>query len=264
MPRSTELSGLGMKTTRAIRTVTSISDIEAIEAMPYDALIPARTLLDLFRATAELHPSRPALTMIPAGGYTGESATLTHAELYHAVLRAANFFHRLNAGDARGVVAFLTPILPGMVEALYGAQTSGLASTINYLLNAPVIADLLGAEGATTLVIPARELDEEIWAKAQDVIALTPGLRNIVVLGAGGDVAPGQLDFQSGQAHCRDDGLDFETAAGRDTVCALFHTGGTTGRPKLVQLTHGNQIHAAWGFAQAGNNQRGCRSNDAV
>jgi fatty-acyl-CoA synthase len=30
----------------------------------------------------------------------------------------------------------------------------------------------------------------------------------------------------------------------------LFHTGGTTGRPKLVRLTHGNQIHAAWSFAQ--------------
>lgn len=33
-------------------------------------------------------------------------------------------------------------------------------------------------------------------------------------------------------------------------MCALFHTGGTTGRPKLVRLTHGNQIHAAFGFAQ--------------
>ena len=33
-------------------------------------------------------------------------------------------------------------------------------------------------------------------------------------------------------------------------MSALFHTGGTTGRPKLVQLTHGNQIHAAFGFAQ--------------
>ena len=33
-------------------------------------------------------------------------------------------------------------------------------------------------------------------------------------------------------------------------MCALFHTGGTTGRPKLVRLTHGNQIHAAFGFGQ--------------
>jgi acyl-CoA synthetase (AMP-forming)/AMP-acid ligase II/enoyl-CoA hydratase/carnithine racemase len=243
-----------MKTTRAIRTITSIADIEALEAMPYDVLVPAHTLLDLFRATAALHPARPALTAIAAGGYVGQSVSLTHAELYRAILRAANFFHRLGreAGLEAGgsVVAFLTPILPGMVEALYGAQTSGVASTINYLLNAPVIADLLAAERATTLVIPAEELDGEVWRKANEVIALTPTLRNIVVLGASGGVAPGQLDFQAEQKRCRDDGLDFDSTAGRDAVCALFHTGGTTGRPKLVQLTHGNQIHAAWSFAQ--------------
>ncbi|WP_290813292.1 AMP-binding protein [Ferrovibrio sp.] len=247
-----------MKTTRAITAITSIADIEAIERMPYDALIPAQTLLDLFRATAELHPSRPALTMMAAGGYTGEAVTLTHAELYRAIIRAANFFHRINKG---GVVAFLTPILPGMVEALYGAQTAGVASTINYLLNARVIADLLTAEGAATLVIPAEKLDAVIWAKAKEVIALTPGLRNIVVLGASGAAVPdGQLDFHAEQARCRDDDLDFDSAAGRDTVCALFHTGGTTGRPKLVQLTHGNQIHAAWSFAQV----HGLDETDAV
>lgn len=249
-----------MKTTRAITTITSIADIEAIERMPYDALIPAHTLLDLFRATAELHPSRPALTMIAAGGYRGESVTLTHAELYRAILRAANFFHRLGAGQEGGVVAFLTPILPGMVEALYGAQTAGVASTINYLLNARVIADLLAAEGATTLVIPAKELDADIWAKSNEVIALTPSLRHIVVLGAGAAVPAGQLDFHAEQARCREDGLDFNSTAGRYTVCALFHTGGTTGRPKLVQLTHGNQIHAAWSFAQV----HGIDETDAV
>ncbi len=249
-----------MRTTKAIRTIADIADIAAIEAMSYDALIPAQTLLDLFRATAEQHPARPALTLLPAGGFDGRSVTLTHAELYRAIIRAANFFHRLHGGNVRGVVAFLTPVLPGMVEALYGAQTAGVASTINYLLNATVIADLLTAEGATTLVIPPPELDPEIWAKANEVIALMPGLRHIVVLGASGAVAAGQLDFQAEQAGCRETGLDFDSGAGRDTVCALFHTGGTTGRPKLVQLTHGNQIHAAWSFAQV----HGLDEDDAV
>ena len=46
------------------------------------------------------------------------------------------------------------------------------------------------------------------------------------------------------------DALEFQPLADRDAVCALFHTGGTTGRPKVVRLTHGNQIHAAFGFAQ--------------
>ena len=36
----------------------------------------------------------------------------------------------------------------------------------------------------------------------------------------------------------------------RDDLAALFHTGGTTGAPKLAQHTHGNQLHAAWGAAQ--------------
>ena len=49
--------------------------------------------------------------------------------------------------------------------------------------------------------------------------------------------APATRAWRSSRAH-------------RDTVCALFHTGGTTGRPKLVRLTHGNQIHAALSFAQ--------------
>ena len=45
-------------------------------------------------------------------------------------------------------------------------------------------------------------------------------------------------------------GRRIDLAQDRSTVCALFHTGGTTGRPKLVRLTHGNQIHAAFGFAR--------------
>jgi fatty-acyl-CoA synthase len=31
-----------------------------------------------------------------------------------------------------------------------------------------------------------------------------------------------------------------------DRVAAYFHTGGTTGAPKLAQHTHGNQVHTSW------------------
>ena len=68
------------------------------------------------------------------------------------------------------------------------------------------------------------------------------------------------IEFPAAVAGHRDDTLEFETQASRETVCALFHTGGTTGRPKPVRLTHGNQIHAAWSFAQV----HGLNENDAV
>ncbi len=238
-----------MKTTRAARDVITIADIEALEARPYDELIPARTLIDLLRATAHLHPDRPALTTIPAGGYSGRSSTISHRELHKKVIRAANLFHSLLAESQGGTVAFLGPIVEGMMEALLGAQTAGVASTINYLLSAEVIADLLVAENATVLVLSPPDIDAAIWQKAQAVIDRAASLQKIVVLGNPGD-AGSTIEFAAAAGAHSDDVLAFEPRASRDTVCALFHTGGTTGRPKLVRLTHGNQIHAAWGFAQ--------------
>ena len=248
------------KTTRATRDVLSIADIEALEILPYDELIPARTLLDLLRATAALHPDRPALTTIPAGGYAGRSLTLSHRDLHRRVVRAANLFRSLTGGQDGGTVAFLGPVVEGMMETLLGAQIAGVASTINYLLNAEVIADLLTAENATVLVLTPPDADAAIWQKAQTVIERTTSLRHVVVLGrAGAGVRP-MLEFAEMASRHRDDALEFEARASRETVCALFHTGGTTGRPKLVRLTHGNQIHAAWSFAQV----HGFDETDAV
>ena len=49
---------------------------------------------------------------------------------------------------------------------LLGAQVAGVASSLNYLLSRDAIFDLLNAEKATILVMPARELDETCWTKA--------------------------------------------------------------------------------------------------
>ena len=249
-----------MKTTRAARDVITIADIEALEARPYDELVPARTLIDLLRATAQLHPDRPALTTVPGGGFSGRSSTISHRDLYKKVIRAANLFHSLLAASQGGTVAFLGPIVEGMMEALLGAQTAGVAGTINYLLNADVIADLLVAENATVLVLSPRDVDAAIWQKAQAVIERATSLKKIVVLGKPGAAGGSMIEFAAAASGHSDDALAFETRASRDTVCALFHTGGTTGRPKLVRLTHGNQIHAAWGFAQV----HGLTENDVV
>ncbi len=237
-------------TTKAARVIRSIADIEELERRHYDELVPARTLLDLVRATAQSHPDRPALTTMPAGGYTGTFETVTHRTMCQRVIAAANLFHRLNGEAGGGTVAFLGPIVGGMMEALLGAQIAGVASTINYLLTPQVIADLLIAENATILVISPPEVDAANWEKAQTVIARTPTLRRVVVLGPeSADRAP-MIDFASAIRSHQNDQLKFELRSTREAVCALFHTGGTTGRPKLVRLTHGNQIHAAWAFAQ--------------
>ena len=42
------------------------------------------------------------------------------------------------------------------------------------------------------------------------------------------------------------DRLTFERDLNRESMAAYFHTGGTTGAPKLAQHRHGNQVHTSW------------------
>jgi fatty-acyl-CoA synthase len=67
-----------MITTRAVREVVTIADIEALEGRPHNELMPARTLIDLLRATAHAHPDRPAITTVPRGGFSGRPSTISH------------------------------------------------------------------------------------------------------------------------------------------------------------------------------------------
>ncbi len=237
------------RTTKFSRTVTTIADIEALERLPYDELVPARNLYQLFEATARLHPARPALTVMPSGDPEESAVTLSHKGLLEEITRAANLFRSLGISPSGGAVAFLCPALPQIPPALIGAQVAGVASTINFLLNADAIADLLIAEQATVLVIPSAADDAALWEKANAVIDRVPSLQRILVVGGKSDPGRKIVGFDESLS-AQSDTLDFTLTADRDTVCALFHTGGTTGRPKLVRLTHGNQIHAAWSFAQ--------------
>jgi fatty-acyl-CoA synthase len=236
-------------TTRFTRTITTIADIVALEESPYDELIPAHNLYQLFEATARLHPERAALTVIPSGNSEESAVSLTHKKLFDEITRSANLFRSLGVEADAGTVAFLCPTLPQVPAALLGAQVAGVASTINFLLNAEAIADLLTAEQASVLVIPSKAADAAIWEKANAVIDHTPSLQKILVIGGTCDPSRKIESFEE-RLSIQKDTLEFKIDAGRDFVCALFHTGGTTGRPKLVRLTHGNQIHAAWSFAQ--------------
>ncbi|RST85344.1 acyl-CoA synthase [Aquibium carbonis] len=241
-----------LKTTRPVLDVRTIEDIVAIESRPYDELVTARNLHDLFLATARHGGDRKALTVLHSPDPAAIGSSLTHAQLLAEITRAANLFRSLGLEPGRGVAAFLAPTVPELPVLLLGAQVAGVASTLNYLLSRDAILDLLSAEKATVLVIPSRHLDETCWTKAAGLLADVATLERVIVVGGNRDeeLPAGYIRLEKALGGHGGERLEFEPSSDSNTVCALFHTGGTTGRPKLVQLTHGNQIHAAFGFAQ--------------
>jgi len=238
-----------MKTTRWTTPLRNVADIEALERIPYEELVPSRSIHEVFSATAGLFPDRPGLTVIPAGPVDQPAHTRTNAELLREITRNANLVADL-VSSTNSVVTILCPTYDPIPALIWGAETACVVSCINYLLAPEAIVDLLLSEEAEILVVPGPGVDADIWAKAREVFDQAHTVRKILVLGG----APGDderlIHYDLAVREYPSDRLVFEREIGRDTLAALFHTGGTTGTPKLVTQTHGAQIHGAWAFAQ--------------
>ena len=238
-----------MRTTKYTIPIRDLKDIESLEKQPYDELVTAKSVYDLFIATATLFPDRPGLTVLPSGNLDHAAHTRSNLELLQEVTRVANMMYDMTTRKD-GAVAIISPTYDQIPATIWGTQTAGIVSSINYLLSPDVIVDLLRAENAEVLVVPGPNVDKDIWAKVQAVIAQVDMIKKIFVLGGVPARDSRMVDFDKTVKEYPNDHLTFSREIGRNTVAALFHTGGTTGTPKLVQLTHGNQIHGAWAFAQ--------------
>ncbi len=219
---------------------TCLADIEALERTPYAQAIPARSPYGLIRRAATRHADRDALIYLPDGDIATTPVRVTYAHLLDRIHRAANLFRSLGVGrdDA---VAILAPNIPATQYALWGAQLAGRACPINFMLQPEHIGGLLDAAGVKVVVALGSHAELDI----EGALHRVPGLasRHVLRIDAGpapaADSFEGLLDAQPGE-------LQFHPVLAPDQIAALFHTGGTTGAPKLVQHTQGNEAHTAW------------------
>lgn len=219
--------------------------INFAQAMPVEKRLAARSVYALFETAAAAHPDRVAITMLMSGAEDEQARTVTYMALLQLIRRAANMFSSL-AGERPGVAY----ILPSLVEThvtLWAAETAGFAVPINFLLQADHIAELIRASGAKILVTIGPHTQLDIWEKALQVKQMIPELQLVRVAPPNAEPVAEALDFYAGLMAQPDDHLIFGDAGSGDDVAAYFHTGGTTGAPKLVAHTHRNQIVAAYG-----------------
>ncbi|MFE6456626.1 AMP-binding protein [Streptomyces cinereoruber] len=229
--------------------------LAAIEAVPLAARdLPASTYAVLDRA-AELWPDRPAMTFLPRAEEWDKGTTRTFGELRAEVDRIIRVLeaHRLGRHAAVGLISPNTEWLP---TALLAAQTAGIAVPVNPHLPAAQISRLLRLGGTRILIAAGPELDPEVWSTARTVAAeLRPAaLYALRPTGARGpapaldDLAGITVDHLDAAMAEEADERPFRTPDAYD-LAALFHTGGTTGAPKLAAHTQANEVVDAWSIA---------------
>ena len=231
-----------------IRTHDDLARFEA--EMTLEQRLPERSVLDVFIGAAARAPERTAITMLMSGTPDEQPRYVSYTELLALVRRAANLFATL--GGTRPGVAYMLPSLVETHATLWGAETAGYAVPINFLLQPEPIAELLKASGATMLVALGPHPVLDIWQKALALRERVPALTLIRVAPPDTPAEDGVVDFHAALMAQPGDRLLFGEPGHDDAVAAYFHTGGTTGTPRLVAHTHRSQLVAALGGAVLG------------
>jgi fatty-acyl-CoA synthase len=241
----------------------NLADIKAIEAEhAWEARDTARTMHDFLSRAKSAHGARPAISYQLLSAPEAASKTLTWAQLHAESTRAANLFRSLGVGP-KDVVAYILPNTLETAVTLLGGAVAGIVNPINPLLEPDQISAILRETGAKVVVtlrpFPKTDLAQKVAEAVKhapsvktvleiDLLTYLTGLKKLIVpLIRPKNPATHHAavkNFHTEVAR-QSDKLAFDDPK-EDRVAAYFHTGGTTGMPKVAQHKVSGMVYNGW------------------
>ena len=241
----------------------SIADTVAIEnEMPFEKRDLPKTLYQMLTRTKEANGAGNAVSFQLQSGPKDKAETLTWDELHARTCQAANMFRDLGVGEG-DVVACILPNCNETVLTILGGAIAGVINPINPLLEPEQIGAILRETNAKVVVTLKAFPKTDIAQKATEAVRHAPHVHTILEVDLNR-----YLDFpkkyivplirpkNEGKHHA--DVLDFNKTLKKypralqfadsteDRVAALFHTGGTTGMPKVAQHKYSGIVYNGW------------------
>lgn len=221
--------------------IMTLADIERFEETPIEERLPAFNTYDMLRYGVSLNPQAPALSFFIDGNKYQEAISYTYAEFLQQVNRTANFFRDLGVG-AGDVISYLLPNLPQTHFVLWGGQATGIVNPINPLLEAEIIQEICEHAKTKVLVALGDMPGSDIWQKVEHIRDQLPELNVIVRVMGPSDEKAGIYGYEQSISCYNADKLDSGREIHPDEIATIYHTGGTTGTPKLAPHTHLNEV----------------------
>ncbi len=221
------------------------ADVVEIEKMPVAERVKHESMLDLLQHATTAYKPQVAIRYLAGTGPDDAVRDVTYGELMSSVLQTANLLHAHGIGPD-DTVTLLMPSVPETFFALWGAEVGAVANPVNYFLDASQIAGIMKEARSKALIAVDASIFPDIWPKVEAIRTALPDLKVFRVGGQASAPMSGVVEFEAACAQQPGDRLVAPKKLERDTIAALFHTGGTTGLPKLAQHTHGALTLAAW------------------
>jgi fatty-acyl-CoA synthase len=225
--------------------LSSIADIETIERTPLEARLQVIDFTQrVALAFAAREPDDIAIHYVPDGDIHREAERFSFRTLRDNIDRTAALLRNHGIGR-HDVVAILMPAVPALYWSILGAMSSGIVFPVNWMLEPTHVLRLLKEAHAKAVIALGPTPGFRIWESLRSIVEELPKHIPIwSVRGPGGAVLA-QSDLSLCIARQPGAAEPPERIGGED-IAAYVHSGGTTGFPKIVKLSHRNLSFRHW------------------
>ena len=233
------------------------SDFDDIQNTPLSALQLPSSPYEVIRESARLFPDKMAIGYLTEGVSHSNMVQISYQQLLGKIHQAANAFR------SQGITEndTITILLPNCLEnhyCIWGGQLAGIINPVNPFLEAGAISEMMNATGSKVLVTLSETDDPEIWNKALEAAETTQSLEHLVYVSLSegnigtplDEAAPALRNFDELLSSQNDTELLPDINPSDDRVASYFHTGGTTGSPKIARHSYSNQVFMAHTISQ--------------
>ncbi len=242
----------------------SVADRVAIQSeKPWAERDVPVTVYEQIERTRAAHGKRPAISFQLFSDPGAKAETLSWNDLHSKVTQAANLFRSLGVGEG-DTVAYILPTINETAITLFGAMAAGIVNPINPLLEPEKLAGILRETNAKVVVTLRPFPKTDVAQKVAEAVANAPNVKTVLEVDLLRYMSPPKswivpfirpknevrhnarvLDFATELARQNGERLSFDLAK-QDRVCAYFHTGGTTGLPKVAQHKASGILYNGW------------------
>lgn len=220
------------------------------------------TVYAMLSKTAKDHQDRPAVSFQLTSDLKDKGETLTWGQYHAKVTQAANLFRSLGVGE-NDCVAYILPNANETAITLIGGTVAGIVAPINPLLEPQQIGAILRETNAKVVVTLRAFPKTDIAQKVAEALIHAPGVTTVLEVDLLRYLSPPKswivplirpknpvshkakvLSFNE-ELNKQPTTLQFDDAT-EDRVAAYFHTGGTTGMPKVAQHKYSGMIYNGW------------------
>ncbi|OQY46517.1 MAG: acyl-CoA synthetase [Anaerolineaceae bacterium 4572_78] len=246
-------------------------DVIALEQTPLNERNLPSSTYEMLQRGATISPDGMALQFFLQGTDYTDAVKFSHQEFMEKVTQTANMLHDLGISK-HDVVTIILPNLPETLFTIWGGEAAGIINPINPMLEPAQIAEIMNTVKTKVLVTLMPFPTTDIWEKVSSIVNDVPSLQSILQV----DIA----DYLPTLKRTAVKALAWKTAhkstrpklpirkfaklikrypsdkltSGReimpDDIASYFHTGGTTGTPKIALHSHFNEVFDTWSTSQ--------------